>query len=408
MATRVENLVTIEPLTSACMRSLLLPREPPCLSLYAPTHRVVPANGVDLPAFLRLVARLDRALENSGAGRAGERLLRPFRLLATDSRFWRHTQDGLAVLAAGGRGRVFLLQQPVRPLAMVGDRFHTLPLIRAATALERFHALALTSRSARLWAGRIWHDPRGAGLERLDPVPLVAVPGGVPVEALERSDAVSAETFQPHRVQHGSGPAGRAPISTIHGGFGSRRDDADRDTEIFLRYVDEIVRTQASEPGELPLVLVAAARIGAGFRGLTKNPFLLAEHVDLDPHLLPVADLAPAIAPVFGRARAARIARELAAFGQARDHGLGSGDLAEIARAAVAGKVATLLVELDRIEPGRIDRTTGAVVFGGSDDGPDVLGSVAEEVLATGGNVLALARIAMPTETGVAAVYRYP
>lgn len=302
---------------------------------------------------------------------------------------------------------MFLLQQPVRPLAVIGDRFHTMPLIRAATALERFHVLALTSRTARLWAGRIWHDPRGAGRDRLDPVPLVSVPGGEPVEVVLRSDTVSEETFQPHRVQHGTGPAGRAVAAAVHGGFGSKRDDIDRDTEIFLRHVDEVVHEQASRPAELPLVLVATPRLAAVFRGLSKNPLLLEEHVDLDPHLLPAADLGAAVAPVFTRAREDRIARELRGYGHARDHGLGSGDLAEVARAAVAGRVGTLLVEADRIEPGRHDRITGAVVFGGPDDGPDVLGSVAETVLAKGGTVVTLARIAMPTESGVAAIYRY-
>jgi hypothetical protein len=37
----------------------------------------------------------------------------------------------------------------------------------------------------------------------------------------------------------------------------------------------------------------------------------------------------------------------------------------------------------------------------------DLFGAVAEEVLLHGGGILALDRIAMPTESGVAAIYRY-
>jgi hypothetical protein len=107
-------------------------------------------------------------------------------------------------------------------------------------------------------------------------------------------------------------------------------------------------------------------------------------------------------------------------FEQARDHDLGSDDLSDIARAAVAGRVATLLIEKDRFETGRLDRQTGAIVTDGeaagdmsrSGDRPalrqeDLFGAVAETVLLHGGGILALDRIAMPTESGVAAVFRY-
>jgi imidazolonepropionase-like amidohydrolase len=135
---------------------------------------------------------------------------------------------------------------------------------------------------------------------------------------------------------------------------------------------------------------------------------------------MPVGDLAADVAAVFRRAHMNLIRRQVRAFTQARDRGLAASDLADIARAAVAGQVATLLVEADRFEAGRLDRDTGAIEF---DGGPppdlsrtgdraavradDLFGAVAETVLLHGGDVLALARNDMPTETGVAAIYRY-
>jgi hypothetical protein len=420
MAERTTGVLEFQPLSIEAVRPLFDPPAAPCLSLYLPTHRNVPDNTVDLPAFTHLVEALELALSATKPPAEIERLLHPFRMLAADRRFWQHTQDGLAVLAADGRARVFLFQRPVQPLAMTATRFHTLPLVRAVTGLDRCDVLALTSRSARVFAGRIWHDPRGDAADRLDPVPLVSVPGTAPVEEVSRDDVISAETLEPHRVKHGTGPTGRAATAFVHGGFGSKHDDVDRDTEIFVRHVDEIVQAQVSQPTGLPLVLVAQGRLAAMFRGLTKNPLLVDEHVDLDPHLVGRDALAAAVAPVFARARAARIAREVRAFEQARDHGLGSGDLADVARAAVAGQVATLLVEADRFESGRLDRATGAVEFDGDPpadlsrsgdrpavSGEDLTGAVAETVIAKGGAVVALARIAMPTESGVAAIYRY-
>ena len=44
------------------MRHLISPQPGPCLSLYLPTHRNVPDNTVDRPAFRHLVESLEEAL----------------------------------------------------------------------------------------------------------------------------------------------------------------------------------------------------------------------------------------------------------------------------------------------------------------------------------------------------------
>ena len=53
-----------------------------------PTHRNVPENTVALPAFRHLVEALELALSATQSTAASDRLLRPFRLLEADRRFW--------------------------------------------------------------------------------------------------------------------------------------------------------------------------------------------------------------------------------------------------------------------------------------------------------------------------------
>lgn len=411
--------VTVERLSAAAVLALLEPQPAPCLSLYLPTHRHVPDNTVDRPAFRHLVESLELALEPAAARDRIEHLLHPFRLLEGDRDFWEHTRDGLAVLAAAGRARVFPLHRPVPPLAVVGPRFHLTPLVRLTAAAERFHVLLLTSREARLYEGTAWIDPRGAAVERLDPVLLVPRAGAFSRTTLTRADVVDEEIFQPHRVQRGMGIEG-----VIHGGTGAKRDDIEADTEIFLAFVDGIVHEQASRPTGLPLFLVAQPRLAATYRGLAKDPLLAEEHVAKDPHLLTEEEIVAAVGPLFTAARGPRVARDVRAFAWARARGRAAGDLADVARAAVAGQVATLLLENDRFEPGRFDRATGAIEFAvppaaaaSSDrartgDMPaeaaeDLFSAVAETVLLHGGTIVALARNEMPTESGVAAIYRY-
>ena len=128
------------------VRKLLGPQPSPCLSLYLPTHRKVPDNTVDLPAFRHLVEALELALAGTLGREDEERLLLPFHQLRDNHGFWQHTRDGLAVLAADGAAQVFLLQHSVKPLALATDRFHTMPLLRTAASVDRFNMLTLTSR----------------------------------------------------------------------------------------------------------------------------------------------------------------------------------------------------------------------------------------------------------------------
>ena len=403
--------LSIERLSTATLLELLAPAPGPCLSVYLPTHRTVPDNTVDRPTFRRLLHALEAALATSHPPAQIDRLLHPLRLLDGDRHFWEHARDGLAVLAAGGAARVFPLQRPVPPLAIVAERFHTLPLVRLVAGRDRFEVLALTSREARIFEGTAWTDARGTTVERLDALPVGTGPDGT----ILRAEVVDEEVFQPHRVQRGMGLEG-----IVHGGMGSKRDDVDADTEIFLRHVDDTVHEKVSRRSELPLVLVAQARLAATFRGLAKNPLLLEEHVTSDPHLMAADTLAASVRPLVAAARRRVVERELRAFGHAHGRGLAQGDLADVARAAVAGRVATLLIEADRFETGRLDHATGAIVFAGPAGGPqartgaatavtgeDLFGAVAETVLLHGGTVLALARLEMPTESGVAAIDRY-
>jgi hypothetical protein len=88
---------------------------------------------------------------------------------------------------------------------------------------------------------------------------------------------------------------------------------------------------------------------------------------------------------------------------------MGSDDLSKVAHAAHDGRVGILLIEADRVIPGTIDATTGSVRRNGAHDpnAPDLLDEVAELVLRTKGVVVVVPRERMPSDTGLAAIYRF-
>jgi hypothetical protein len=85
--------------------------EPPCLSLYQPTHRHHPDNQQDPIRFRNLVKALEESLRQKYSTRDVRPLLEPLQNLADDHSFWNHTLDGLALLTAPGVFRVYRLQR---------------------------------------------------------------------------------------------------------------------------------------------------------------------------------------------------------------------------------------------------------------------------------------------------------
>lgn len=366
--------------------------EPPCLSLYMPTHRHHPENQQDPIRFRNLVKSLDESLARSHPTEAIEPLLEPFWVLADDHDFWNTTFDGLAVFGAKGTFRVFRLQRTVAELAVAADSFHTKPLRRILQSADRYQVLGVNRHAVRLFEGN--RDT----LDEL--VPADGVPRGM-------ADALSDEPNDPAQVAASSGGVGQGLAATRgHGGKGSK---VDSDTEHFFRAVDRAVLEHHSRPTGLPLLLATLPEYRPVFHTVSRNPFLLEEGLDIYPDDLPIDELRQrawlAVEPRY-RARLAALVEQ---FGTAQANGLGHDDLTQVAAAALAGRVATLLIEADRLVPGRIDTSTGEVVLDdlASPSVDDVLDDLGELVARMGGEVIMVPAPAMATTTGIAAIYRH-
>src|SRR4029079_7115922 len=104
-----------------------------------------------------------------------------------------------------------------------------------------------------------------------------------------------------------------------------------------------------------------------------------------------------------------RLARLTEDFGAAFSRQKGSNLVTDIARACRDGRVGTLLVDADKVLPGTVDVATGEVRFEPPDctGGDDLIDDMAELALKSGGDVVVVPHDRMPTETGLAAIYRF-
>ena len=365
----------------------------PCLSLYQPTHRHHPDNQQDPIRFRHLVKTLETSLRQQHDTDAIKALIAPFEALAQDHDFWNHTQDGLAVLGAPGMVRVFLLQRPVGELAVVADSFHTKPLRQWLQSTGRYQVLALSLHKVQLYEG-----DRNA----LD---AVALAGDVPQTM---NAALGDERTEPHTTVASYGGLGGGH-NAMHHGQGGKKDEIDGDAERFFRAVDRAVLERHSRPSGLPLMLAALPEHHHRFREVSHNPFLMAGGVMVDPQGLTHDALRQRAWDVAAPQQEAQQAAWSDAYAAAAAKGLGREDLSQVAHAAAAGRVATLLIEAERQVAGRIDGSTGRIDPADIDSPcvEDALDDLGALVASMGGEVHVLPADRMPCRTGVAASFRH-
>lgn len=371
---------------------LLASHEPPCLSLYQPTHRAHPDKRQDPIRFRNLVKELERSLGQKYAGRESAPILCPFRALAENGDFWNYALDGIAIFATSDLFKVYRLQRPVTELAIVAGSFHTKPLMRVLQSADRYHVLGLNREEAILFEGNRY---------ALDQVELT------PEFPWTVSEVVGVKEGEPERKNRVYGPAG--PGRTTRHGTDVRQDAVDSDTERFFRAVDEAVLEQYSRPSGMPLLLAALPEHRHLFRAVSRNPFLMPGTIDVHPSALSVDELRERAWQLVLPLYLDRLSGLIDRFGASRAEDRSGGDLAEIARAAAAGRISTLLIEADRVVPGRFDSESGAIEFAPLDDPgvDDLLDDLGEHALKTGGEVVIVPAERMPTDTGIAAIYRF-
>ncbi|CAN5373723.1 hypothetical protein BH09VER1_BH09VER1_06150 [soil metagenome] len=379
-------------LTPDFLTDLAAHSAPPCLSLYQPTHRHHPGNQQDPLRFRHLVQELKQSLEKEYPADKIRSLLEPFEELEHDRDFWNHTLDGIAVLGAPGMFKVYVLPRPVPELAVAADSFHTRPLRRFLQSADRFQVLGLSRHEIKLFEGN---------RDSLDEIELAPdVPRTI-------TEALGDELTEPHQTVASYG--GTSQGSTMRHGHGGKKDEVAIDTDRFFRAVDHAILQHHSRLSDLPLMLAALPEHHGLFHQISKNPFLTDEGIKTHPDALPADELREKAWQVFEPQYQSRLAILAEEFALAESKGSGLDELQEIAEAAVAGRISTLLIEAEREIGGRLDAATGRIKMDdlSHPELVDLLDDLGEIVSSKGGKVVVVPSQQMPTKTGAAATCRF-
>ena len=362
-----------------------------CVSIVMPTHRAGPKTAQDPLRLKNLVAEAAKELAATRL-RAPEvdRLLAPASSLVNDPGFWLHMEASLAIYLAEGHFRWFRLAEHLEELAVVADRWHLKPLLRAAATGQIFYVIALSQNRIRLLGG----TRRG-----LSELALRDIPGSL-------AAALWFDDREGQLQSHGADRVGPGRVVATFHGHGMGKDTRDADLDRFVRAVDDGVNQILGTHGA-PLVLAGVTEQVTRYRNLTRYRDVLEDAIIGNYDGLSSAELHehawPLVEAWFDRHRQAAATTYLA------------GDtattctLAETVLAAADGRVEELFVPagVQRWGTAAVDQRLVTEHEGRRHGDHDLLDRAAIDTMLRGGRVHVVTPSEVPGPGPVAALLRY-
>ncbi len=369
------SVVYVDLPSRAEVRSLVQVADRACVSIYMPTTPRSDDAAGERIAFKTLASDAIAQLRAAGANKRDiAAFADAFAELEDDAVFWRHQANSVAVLATADEVRSYRLANRLKAGVSVSDRFLLKPLLRAVTFPNAAFVLALSQGSVRLL------EIGG------DDGPFEVDVAGLPADL---------DSFL-ETVPGAEGAAGFGVLSPE--GRTSR-------LRKYARQVDRAVR-DAVRGHDIPVVLAAVEPLASVFRSVSTLTNLADEVIPGSPAQTPDHELAAAARRVLDALYAAEI-RELGDMFSVRvGQGRTATDLADIAKSATYGAVEVLLVDIDRVVPGRVSND-GEVSYSDEPGSYGVVDEIARRVLLNDGRVAAVRADEVPGGGEAAAILRY-
>lgn len=384
----------MELLKKELIQELLAKYESPCISLYMPTHKQHPENLQNNILFNNLIRKIEESLKQKYSDNDVKKYIEPIKSLNNDKSIWTNKFEGLAVFSAKGIFKVVGLHKSLEELAIVADSFHTKPLRKYLQSTYSYHVLCLTLHNISFFEG---NRHSLAEVELKDEVPETII------------KALGEKFTEKHLTFGAYGGVGRESSPMYHG-HGGIKEETEKDAEKYFRVVADAIYENYSKPSNWPLILVSLPEHHNLFQKVNKNPLLLETGISIDPSSISSDKLAKMAWEIMEPEYNLKLNNLVDRFKQAKADGKGSDDYKEVALAAVKGRVESLIIEANRIIPIKIaDLITGDAKEKdlNSPKIDDMLDDMGELVIKMGGDVMVIPATKMPSETGLAAIFRY-
>jgi len=309
-----------------------------CVSLFVGTTPVTQQMDVPLIAFTNLGKEALRQLEAIGFDKHRSAIIaEQMDELLHDDDFWTHQAHSLCVFATAETLRSYRVASRLTTEVHVSDRFHLKPLLRNVTFRNSGLVLALPENVVR----------------------LIRISARLPTEDVRLRDL----------PRDAASYAGKSTLN-------DRTD----------------VMRPVLKGEETPLILATTKPLASIYRSINSYAQLATEGLATSPGEMTPAQLADTARPVLDGI----FSREAALGRKLMEQRVGQGrtilDVSDAARAATAGAVDTLLVDIDKDVPGFVDDVSELVTIARKDNARtyDILDEIAVRSLLTGARVLAV------------------
>lgn len=373
-----------------------------CVTITLPTHRASNENEQDRIRLKNLIDRAADLLQSEGVGEGDTRaLLDPIReQLQHDAAFWQNQLDGLCIYRSGELLYAYRLPYAFEELVVVGRRFHLKPLLPILSGDGQFYLMTLHEDEIDVYLGTK-HQLTELEISEL-PDDLKDLMIG---HDLERPQQWHTDTRVP-----GGHPQVRTRPAAFHGHGVIEQHEEDEILKLYQQ-IDEVLTPNLGDM-EIPLLLAGGDDLVALYQEANTYPYLVDDTaVRGNPagfsqeqlHARAWEILEPGFAE--DQVEARQTYEMLAGRGSAR----ATDDVREAVSAAFFERVAVLFVAKDEEIWGRFDAETNEVTLDEAPtaDNEDLLDLAALHTLLNGGMVYAVPAETVPSETGLAAVYRY-
>jgi hypothetical protein len=369
---------------------MIFEKKYPCISIYMPKH--VHANEMkqDRLQFRHLIKECESALNIKYDEETTKGYLKNLTDLEEEDDFWLTPAQGLGFFADSQRCIVYPLQSSVEPLAIVADSFHIKPLIKTFQFTQKVQILGIDAENFALFEGNRYG---------IKPIKLA---DDAPVTQEAAIGIHKAESYL-SRGSYGGANAG------MYHGQGGRKDESERSIEKFFRFIDHYVLENYSKESKCPLILLALNEHHSVFRSVSDNPYLMKEGIKGDFESFDLKELSGKVNTLLEPLNIQKLQDKLDRYQAALSLSKGSDKIAEITKAALEGRIETLLIEENRIVKGQINPRNQQVDFKDPQTTlmDDVLDDLAQLVLKNRGEVYLIPKTIFESKYGIGAIYRY-
>lgn len=301
-----------------------------------------------------------RILRERGANHATETAFHERAAEIMDDECWRRLSRSLAIfLTPETEAEIFVLPNNLESQHQVGKYWDLGQFVRAVSTPQDAYALTL---SAHGW--NLWRASAAAAAHEMD------------IDDEGHSDVANATNRSTVR--------GRKHIGRLHGDEGNKVL-----LESYAKQVAETVTLELDRDDphrQRPLFVFATDPLEGMFANLGVGPREVVL-ISGSPDELKPDEIDATIRAGLEEINASRASETVDTLADGVSKGLVATDLVDIARAAVAGAVDTLVYEFTVDVLGRLDGDTGAIVYD-EDNGYDLLSRIAVVVLENGGTVV--------------------